>query len=52
MIVVKLCSFLSDLQLYSVKYAMIDQLRNPCPEFEEVIRTHFYLKKDRILEVK
>lgn len=39
-----------DLQLYSVKYAMIDQLRNPCPEFEDVIRAHFYMKKDRILE--
>lgn len=31
---------------------MIDQLRNPCPEFEDVIRAHFYMKKDRILEVR
>lgn len=29
---------------------MIDQIKNPSPGFEEVIRRHFYLKKDIILK--
>jgi len=30
---------------------MVGQLQNPSPGFEDVIRAHFYLKKDQILEV-
>lgn len=41
-----------NIRIHSIKHAMIDQLRNPYPEFEDVIKTHFFLKKDRILEVR
>jgi len=34
----------------NIRYAMIDQMRNPPKGFETVIRRHFYLKKDEILE--
>lgn len=34
-----------------MKYAMISQLQNPPPEFADVIKSHFYWKKQRILEV-
>lgn len=34
----------------TIQYAMVAQLRSPIPGFEEVIKTHFYLKKDKILE--
>jgi ubiquitin-protein ligase len=34
----------------NIKYAMIDNIRNPPKGFETVIRRHFYLKKDEILE--
>mmetsp|Transcript_21854 Transcript_21854/g.39846 ORF Transcript_21854/g.39846 Transcript_21854/m.39846 type:complete len:361 (-) Transcript_21854:355-1437(-) len=33
----------------NIKYAMIEQIRNPPPEFANVILTHFRLKKDVIL---
>ena len=33
----------------NLKYAIIEQIKNPSPGFEEVIRRNFYLKKDRIL---
>jgi ubiquitin-protein ligase len=33
----------------NIKYAMIDQLRNPTPGFEDAIRRHFWVKKQRIL---
>ena len=37
----------------NVKFAMIEQIRKPSKGFEEVIKRHFYLKKDQILkEVK
>ena len=37
----------------NIKYAMIEQIRKPSKGFEEVIKRHFYLKKDQILkEVK
>lgn len=35
----------------NMKYAMISQLQNPPPEFADVIKSHFYWKKQRILEV-
>lgn len=35
----------------NMKYAMISQLQNPPAEFADVIKSHFYWKKQRILEV-
>ena len=34
----------------NVKFAMVDQLKNPSKGFENAIRRHFYLKKDEILK--
>lgn len=34
----------------NIKFAMIDAIKNPLPGFETVIRRHFYVKKDEILE--
>ncbi|KAJ8883267.1 hypothetical protein PR048_015109 [Dryococelus australis] len=36
--------------LRTVQYAMVEQLRCPSSGFEDVVYTHFALKKDRILE--
>ena len=33
----------------NLKYCIIDQLRNPTPGFEEVIRRNFFIKKDMIM---
>eukprot|EP00743_Colponemidia_sp_Colp-15_P003750 GILK01004046.1.p1 GENE.GILK01004046.1~~GILK01004046.1.p1 ORF type:complete len:1912 (-),score=378.64 GILK01004046.1:123-5405(-) len=34
----------------NVKFAMVEQLRNPSPGFEEAIRRHFYVKRKEILK--
>lgn len=34
----------------NVKYAMIDQIKNPPKGFEDVVNRHFYVKKKEILE--
>ena len=34
----------------NIKFAMIDQIRSPPKGFETVIRRHFYLKAEEILE--
>ena len=34
----------------TVKWAMLNQLKNPCPSFKDVIQAHFYLKKEKILK--
>ena len=34
----------------NIKYAMIEQIRRPSKGFEEVIKRHFYFKKDEILK--
>ena len=34
----------------NIKYAMIEQIKKPSPGFEEVIKRHFYLKKEQILK--
>lgn len=34
----------------SVKWAMLEQVRNPCPCFKEVIHTHFWFKKREIIK--
>ncbi|XP_065072528.1 baculoviral IAP repeat-containing protein 6 isoform X2 [Ochlerotatus camptorhynchus] len=31
-----------------VRYAMLEQLKNPCPCFKEVIHSHFWLKRNEI----
>ena len=33
----------------NLKYAIIEQMRNPTPGFEDVIRRNFFLKKEMIL---
>jgi len=33
-----------------VKWAMLEQLRNPCPCFKDVIYTHFWLKRNEICQ--
>ena len=35
----------------NLKYAVLGQLTNPPEGFEEVVRAHFYLKRDFLLEV-
>ena len=35
---------------WNTQYAMIDQMLNPSKEFEDAIRKHFFLKRDKILE--
>ncbi len=42
---------ISDVRINNIKYAMIAQLQNPSQGFEDVIKAHFYLKKDRLLSV-
>ena len=34
----------------NIKFAMIEQIKKPSKGFEEVIKRHFYLKKDQILK--
>lgn len=34
----------------TIRYAMVDMLRKPPPGFEEIIKTHFTLKKKEILQ--
>lgn len=34
----------------NIKYAMIEQIRNPPRGFETVVRAHFYLKRDEIMK--
>jgi baculoviral IAP repeat-containing protein 6 len=38
------------LQYNTIRYAMIEQLRTPPPEFENVIKMHFLLERDNILK--
>ncbi|KAL1493780.1 hypothetical protein ABEB36_009469 [Hypothenemus hampei] len=33
----------------TVRWAMLDQILNPCPCFKDVINTHFYMKRHEIL---
>ena len=34
----------------NVKFAMLENIRNPPKGFESIIRRHFYLKRDEIME--
>lgn len=40
----------AEVRVNNIRHAIIGQLRNPSPGFEEAIRMHFYLKKERILK--
>ena len=42
---------LPDVQVNCIKYAIVSQLQNPSPGFEDVINTHFYLKRERLIQV-
>ncbi|XP_046401534.1 baculoviral IAP repeat-containing protein 6 [Ischnura elegans] len=33
----------------TVKWAMLEQVRNPCPCFKEVIHTHFWMKRHEVI---
>ena len=35
----------------NLKYAVVGQLTNPPEGFEDVVRAHFYMKRDVLLEV-
>ena len=37
-------------RLCNVKWAMVDQIKNPSKGFEQVIRRHFYIKRDVVLK--
>ena len=37
-------------KLANIRYAMIEMIKNPPKGFEEVVRKHFLLKKEEILE--
>lgn len=39
-----------DIRINTIKHGMVGQLQNPSLGFEDVIRSHFYLKKERILQ--
>ncbi|XP_013420743.1 baculoviral IAP repeat-containing protein 6 isoform X2 [Lingula anatina] len=39
-----------DVQINNIKYAIIAQLHNPSQGFEDVIKTHFYLKRERLIQ--
>lgn len=39
-----------DIRINTIKHAMIGQLQSPSQGFEDVVKAHFYLKKDRILQ--
>ena len=42
-------SYNAELQLGTLRWAMIDILRNPPPGFEDVVRGHFCLLRRRIM---
>lgn len=38
------------IRVATLQYAIINQIKKPPQGFEEIVRTHFYLKKETILE--
>lgn len=38
------------IKLHTIRHAMVGQLREPAPGFEEAIRTHFRLQKEAVLK--
>jgi baculoviral IAP repeat-containing protein 6 len=45
-------SYNENILLQTIVHAMVAQLQRPSPGFEDVIRAHFRIKKERILKVK
>ncbi|XP_070564188.1 probable ubiquitin-conjugating enzyme protein 17 [Ptychodera flava] len=43
-------SYNQGVRVNNIKYAILSQLRNPSPAFEGVIKTHFRLKREKILQ--
>jgi len=43
-------SYNHNIRVECVRWAMIDQLRNPSSGFEDIIRTHFKLKRQLVLD--
>ncbi len=43
-------SYNDNIRQQNIRWAMVDQLKNPSRGFEEVIRNHFCLKKDIVVE--
>ncbi|XP_073231634.1 ubiquitin conjugation factor E4 B-like [Porites lutea] len=39
----------ANIKLYTIRHAMVGQLRQPTPGFEDVIRAHFRLQREEIL---
>jgi baculoviral IAP repeat-containing protein 6 len=39
-----------NIQIQTVRFAMIDQMKNPPPGFEKIIQTHFAMQKNIILQ--
>lgn len=40
----------ANIKLYTIRHAIVGQLREPTPGFEDVIRTHFRLQKEALLK--
>ena len=45
------CCLFSDVRINNIKHAMISPLQHPAAGFEDVIKTHFFVKRERILQV-
>lgn len=43
-------SYNDNIRLRNMQWAILDQLKNPSKGFEEAIKTHFLIKKDKVLE--
>jgi baculoviral IAP repeat-containing protein 6 len=43
-------SYNDNIRLRNMQWAILDQLKNPSPGFEDAIKTHFLIKKDIILK--
>jgi len=39
----------ADIQIHTVRHAMLEQLRNPPAGFEDIIRVHFAIQRDAVL---
>ena len=43
-------SYNENIRYQNMQWAILDQIKNPSPGFEDAIKTHFLLKKDKVLE--
>lgn len=44
-------SYNHTVKMHTVRLAMIEMLKFPPPDFEEVVKTHFRIKRRRIIQV-